>query len=77
MRDDLTRLSAEAGEPARSYIYVPRERQIQVFSWDCSEDGRTVEEFFDEVERVFRSREQSPEEQRDYILLQGPALEEV
>lgn len=38
-----------------------------------------MEEFIDEVERVLRSREQSPEEQCDYILslLRGPALDEV
>lgn len=82
MRDELTRLSAETraqGAPSRFYIYVPRERQVQVFSGDGSQDGRSVEEFIDEVERVLRSREQSPEERSDYILslLRGPALEEA
>lgn len=82
MRDELTRLSVETraqSAPSRSYIYVPRERQVQVFSGDCNQDGRSVEEFIDEVERVLRSREQSLEEQSDYTLslLQGPALDEV
>lgn len=82
LRDELTRLSVDArarSAPTHSYIYVPRERQVQVFSGDCGQDGRSVEEFIEEVERVLRSREQSPEEQCDYILslLRGPALDEV
>lgn len=87
LRDELTRLNDEAraqrasgnSAPTRSYIYVPRERQIQAFSGGGGTDGRSVEEFIEEVERVLRSREQTSEEQCDYILslLRGPALEEV
>lgn len=63
----------------RSYVYVPRERQIVPFSGDPVRDGRTVDEFIDEVERVIRARSQSPEDQVDFILslLKGSALEEV
>ncbi|XP_051265460.1 uncharacterized protein LOC127368567 [Dicentrarchus labrax] len=82
LRDELTRLSTEVrtqGRPTRSFIYVPRERQIPAFSGDCGKDGRSVEEFIDEVERVLRSRELTTDEKCDYILslLRGPALEEV
>lgn len=87
LRDELTRLQDETraqranvnSVPPRSYIYVPRERQIQTFSGDCGTDRRSVEEFIEEVQRVLRSREQTTEEQCDYILslLRGPALEEV
>lgn len=87
LRDELVRLNNETraqitngnNAPTRSYIYVPRERQIQAFSGDFGADGRSVDEFIEEVERVLRSREQSTEEQCDYILtlLRGPALEEV
>ena len=68
LRDELTRLNTEArvqGGPTRSYIYVPRERQIQVFNGECGKDGRSVEEFIDEVERVLRSRELTTDEQCD------------
>ena len=85
-QDELSRLKAEKRAqrensnpaPTRSYIYVPRERHIQPFSGEGT-DGRSVEEFIEEVERVLRSREQTPAEQCDFIvsLLRGPALEEV
>lgn len=87
LRDELSRLNAETraqGEnsnpaPARSYIYVPRERHITPFSGEGGTDGRSVEEFIEEVERVLRSGERTPSERCDYIvsLLRGPALEEV
>ncbi|XP_065132536.1 uncharacterized protein [Paramisgurnus dabryanus] len=66
-------------EPSRSYIYVPRERQIQPFSGDLSKDGRNVDEFIEEVERVLLVRNQSTEDQLDFVLslLRGAALEEV
>ena len=68
LRDELTRLNDEARAQtalARSYIYIPRECQIQAFSGECGKDGRSVEEFIDEVERVLRSREQTTEEHCD------------
>lgn len=75
------RLQAEAtaNRAPRSYVYLPRERQIQNFSGDYSKDGRNVEEFIEEVERVLRTREQTLEERFDFVisLLRGPALEEV
>lgn len=86
LREDLVRLNDEARAqrdtscaPTRSYIYVPRERQVQIFCGEWEKDGRSVEEFIEEVERVIRTREQTTEEQCDFILslLRGPALEEV
>lgn len=64
---------------ARSYVYIPRERQIQNFSGDYSKDGRDVGEFIEEVERVLRTREQTLDEKFDFVvsILRGPALEEV
>lgn len=63
----------------KSYVYVPRERPIQPFSGDPATDGRSVDEFIEEVERVIRARGQSPEEKIDFILslLRGSALEEI
>lgn len=63
----------------RSYIYLPRERHIPPFTGEFVKDGRSVDEFIEEVERVLRAREQSPAEQLDYVfsLLRGPALDEV
>lgn len=87
IQDELVRLNEETrarrandnGMSTRSYISVPRERQVQPFSGVCGADGRSVEEFIEEAERVLRSREQTTDEQCDYILslLYGPALEEV
>ena len=77
---DLTGTQARVqGGPTRSYIYVPSEHQIQAFNRECGKDGRSVEEFIDEVERVLRSRELKTDEKCDYILslLRGPAVEEV
>lgn len=66
-------------EPTRSYIYVPRERHIQPFSGDLNKDGRYVDEFIEEVERVMHARSQTMEDQLDFVLslLKGAALEEV
>lgn len=63
----------------RSYVYVPRERQIEPFSGDPGKDGRSVEEFIEEVNRVIRTRGQSPADKVDFILslLKGSALEEI
>lgn len=87
LRDDLVRLNDETRAQrdnssralTRSYIYVPRERQVQFFCGEWEKDGRSVEEFIEEVERVIRTREQTTEEKCDFILslLRGPALEEV
>ncbi|KAI5626698.1 hypothetical protein C0J50_13742 [Silurus asotus] len=75
----LSNRAVGEGNPTRSYIYVPRERQVQPFSGEYNKDGRSVEEFVEEVERVLRARNQTQEEQMDFIisLLRGPALEEV
>ena len=64
---------------SRSYVYVPRERHIEPFSGDPDRDGRSVEEFIEEVERVTRTRGQSPADKVDFILslLKGSALEEI
>lgn len=66
-------------EPQRSYVYVPRERQITPFSGDYDKDGRLVDEFIEEVERVVHSRYQSANDGYDFVmsLLKGAALEEM
>lgn len=63
-------------EPSRSYIYIPRERQIQPFSGDLNKDGRNVNEFIEEVERVLLVRNQRTDDQLDFVLslLRGAAL---
>lgn len=63
----------------KSYVYVPRERQIQPFSGEPAKDGRSVDEFIEEVGRVIRARDHSNEDGVDFIfsLLKGSALEEV
>ncbi|XP_055358544.1 uncharacterized protein LOC114842043 [Betta splendens] len=65
--------------PSRSYVYVPRERHVAPFSGDIDKDGRSVDEFIEEVERVLSGRNQSPPEQFDFVMsiLRGSALEEV
>lgn len=71
---------AELGrEPQRSYVYVPRERQITPFSGDYEKDGRTVDDFIEEVERVLQARNQSANDKYDFVmsLLKGAALEEM
>ncbi len=50
----------------KSYVYVPRERQIQPFSGDPVKDGRSVEEFIEKVDRVISARGQSPEDGVDF-----------
>lgn len=75
----MTAISSLNTVPARSYVYVPRERHIAPFSGDIDKDGRSVDDFFEEVERVLSPRNQSPPEQFDFVmsLLRGSALEEV
>ncbi len=45
--------------PTGSYVYVPRERHIEPFSGDIDKDGRSVDEFIEEV-KVLSARNQSP-----------------
>lgn len=73
--DTLANRAAGGGNTTRSYLYVPRERQVQPFIGEYNKDGRSVEEFIEKVERVLWARE----EQLIFIilLLRGPALEEV
>lgn len=62
LRDELTRLNddkraqrANANSAStRSYICIPRECQIQAFSGECGTDGRSVDEFIEEVKRALR-----------------------
>lgn len=87
LQDRLLRLSEQQGKAMeaiatlsnRSYVYVPRERQIQPFCGDTDKDGRSVDEFIEEVDRVIRARGQSAIDGVDYTLslLRGSALEEV
>lgn len=63
----------------RSYVYLPREKQIVPFSGDYSKDCQTVDEIIEELERVIRVRGLNTEDQIDFVLshLRGSALEEV
>lgn len=63
----------------RSYVYVPRERHVAPFCGDVERDGRSVDDFVEEIERVLRARYQSDQDQYDFVvsLLRGTALEEV
>lgn len=40
----------------RSYVYIPREKQIVPYSGDASKDCQTVDEFIEEIEQVIRVR---------------------
>lgn len=75
----MTAISSLNTVPTRSYVYVPRERHIAPFSGDIDKDGKSVDEFIEEVERVLSARNQSAYEQFDFVmsLLRGSALEEV
>lgn len=66
-------------ESNRSFVYVPRERHISPFSGDFEKDGRSVDDFIEEVKRVLRARNQSDQDEFDFVmsLLRGAALEEV
>lgn len=77
--ETMAAIASLSREPSRSYIYVPRERHVQPFSGDFIKDGRNVDEFIDEVGRVLLVRNQSTEDQLDFVLslLRGAALEEV
>lgn len=86
LRDELSRLRDESradrvhsSAPTHSFVYIPRERQVQSFSGKYEKDGKTVKEFIEEVKSVLRTRGQSREGHCDYILslLCGPALEEM
>lgn len=63
----------------KTYVYVPRERHISPFSGDIEKDGRTVDEFVEEVERALRARNLTPDDECDFVisLLRGAALDEV
>ncbi|KAL1282369.1 hypothetical protein QQF64_001172 [Cirrhinus molitorella] len=84
---ELSRQHAEAmaaianltREPTRSYVYVPREHHIQPFSGDLGKDGRDVDEFIEEVERVLLVRSKTPEDQADFVLslLKGASVERL
>lgn len=75
----LTAIAALSQEPPRSYVYVPRERQITTFSGDYDNDGRLVDDFIEEVERVVHSQYQSANDRYDFVmsLLKGAALEKM
>lgn len=75
----MTAISSLNTVPTRSYVYVPRERHIAPLSGDIDKDGKSADEFIEEVERVLSARNQSPSEQFDFVmsLLRGSALEEV
>lgn len=61
----------------RSVVYIPREKQIVPFSGEVSKDVHTVDKFIEEVERGMRARVLHEEDQVDFILLKGSALEEI
>ena len=66
LRDELRRLRDEtradrvhSSAPTHSFVYIPRERQVQSFSGVYEKDGKSVEEFIEEVKSVLRTRGQS------------------
>ncbi len=75
----MSTLSNMSNVATRSYVYIPRERQIVPFSGDYVKDCQDVDEFIDEVERVIRVRGLNTDDQADFILthLRGSALDEV
>lgn len=75
----MAKITALSGGTNRSYVYLPRERPIQPFSGDTTVDGRSVDEFLEEVQRAIRARGLGKDEQVDFILslLRGSALEEI
>lgn len=75
----MSTLSNMTNVPTRSYVYIPRERQIVPFSGDPGKDCQNVDEFIEELERVIRVRGLNTEDQVDFILshLRGSALDEV
>lgn len=52
----MVAISALSQEPQRSYVLVPRERQITPFSGEYDKDGCSVNDFIEEVERVLYAR---------------------
>lgn len=75
----MSTLTNMSNASTRSYVYIPRERQIVPFSGDNVKDGQSVDEFIDEVERVIRIRGLNTDDQVDFILshLRGSALDEI
>lgn len=75
----MARITALSDGSSRSYVYLPRERPIQPFSGDATVDGRSLEEFIDEVQRGIRTRGLGNDDQVNFIfsLLRGSALEEI
>ncbi len=52
----MSTLANMSNVATRSYVYIPRERQIVPFSGDYVKDGQSVDEFIDEVEQVIRGK---------------------
>ncbi len=75
----MTAISSLNTVPAWSYVYVPGERYSAPFSGDIDRDGRSLDEFIEEVEQVLSARNQSPPEQFDFVmsLLKSSTLEEL
>lgn len=75
----MSTLANMSNVASRSYVYIPRERQIVPFSGDYVKDGQSIDEFIDEVERVIRVRGLNTDDQVDFIIshLRGSALDEV
>ncbi|XP_039518552.1 uncharacterized protein LOC120473022 [Pimephales promelas] len=75
----MATLESLKGGCNKTFVYVPRERHISPFTGDIEKDGRTVDEFIDEVERALRARNMTPNDECDFVmsLLRGAALEEV
>lgn len=75
----ISALANMSSVSTRSYVYIPRERQIIPFSGDAAKDGQTVDEFIDEIDCVIRVRGLNADDQVDFILshLEGSALDEV
>lgn len=74
----MSTLASLSSVNTRSYVYIPRERQIVPYCGDPSKDCQTIDEF-EELERVIRVRGLSEEDQAHFILshLRGSVLDEV
>jgi len=51
----------------RSYVHVPRERHILPYWCDIEKDGRSVDDFIEEVEQELCVRHQSDQDQYDFF----------
>lgn len=51
-----------------AHVYFPREDHITPFSGDVENNGRSVDNFIEEIERVLCARNQSANDQYDFVM---------